>query len=231
MKKIFFAAVALLFSANAMALDNEPEVGITTTAFLGMNISNINNTALDAKVGGKAGVRFDYVLPNAHGTYVSSGLAWSMKGAKKDRPYTIPGTSTTMDATYKTNLHYLEIPVHVGFRYNMDKQFGFYGEFGPYFAIGFAGRQSVNIDADGYSQVEKDFRYNSFKNSSTRTSYQRWDAGMGFLVGAEYNQHYNLTLGFDWGITDMFRDKYRDANLPGYEPRNFAFTLAFGYRF
>lgn len=230
MKKFFFAAVALVFSANAMALDNEPEVGLTTTAFLGMNISNINNTNLDAKVGGKAGVKFDYVLPNAHGTYVSAGAAWSMKGAKTKGLFSIDG-APDLDATFKTHLHYLEIPIHVGFRYNMDKQFGFYGEFGPYFAMGFAGRQSVSISADGYSQAEKDFRYNAFKNSSTLTSYQRWDAGLGILLGAEYNQHYNLTLGFDWGITDMYRDKYRDVNLPGYKPRNFAFTLAFGYRF
>ncbi len=250
MKKIFFAAAALLFSANAMALDNEPEEGVTTVAFLGMNVSNIrgiydlakDGKLLDynAKVGGTLGFKFDYVLPNAHGTYITAGLDWTMKGCvSKTTPYNLEfnGNQYTSDITYKYNLHYIEIPVRVGFRYNLDKKLGFYGEFGPYFAVGVGGKYRINTEADGthWSKFEDEERYSAFKKSTSDTNFQRWDCGLGFRIGAEYNQHYNLILGCDWGLTDMYRDEFRDAmvtpltSLP--QAKNFNFTLAFGYRF
>ncbi len=236
MKKIFFSAIALLFSANAMALDNEPEVGVTTVAYLGMNVTNISNSKMDPKVGGILGVKFDYVLPNAHGTYFTAGMDWTMKGAKKGAK--LESTVEKIDATTKYNLHYIEVPVRFGFRYNLDKQLGFYGEFGPYFAVGVGGKTRLNIDKDGkeWTKIEDNASYKMFKSSTERPNFQRWDCGLGFRVGAEYNQHYNLTLGCDWGLTDMFRDKYRDAIADMGEhslkkAKNFNFTVAFGYRF
>ncbi len=236
MKKIFFAAVVLLFSANAMALDYEPEEGVTTVAYLGMNVTNIRNSHMDAKVGGALGVKFDYVLPHAHGTYLTAGLDWTMKGSKMDFLY---GTAENegIDATTKYRLHYIELPVRVGFRYNMDRQFGFYGEFGPYFAVGVGGKSALNIDKDGnsWTQIEDEMSYKIFKSSTVRPNFQRWDCGIGFRVGAEYNQHYNISLGCDWGLTDMFRNKYRDAVADdgGHleKLKNFNFTIAVGYRF
>jgi hypothetical protein len=68
--------------------------------------------------------------------------------------------------------------------------------------------------------------------------FQRWDAGIGFRVGAEYNQHYNLMFGCDWGLADIYRDKLRDqfyeatfrtTSLP--KVKNFNFSITFGYRF
>ncbi len=236
MKKIFFAAVALLFSANAMALDNEPEEGVTTVAYLGMNVTNIRNSHMDPKVGGVFGVKFDYVLPHAHGTYITAGLDWTMKGSKMDLLY---GTAENegVDATNKYRLHYIELPVRVGFRYNLDKQLGFYGEFGPYFAVGVGGKSVLDIDKDGniWTQKEDEASYKLFKSSTTLPNFQRWDCGLGFRLGAEYNQHYNVTLGCDWGVTDMYRNKYRDAEadkgFPLNKVKNFNFTIAFGYRF
>lgn len=231
MKKIFTMAVALLtLAGNAMALEYEPEPGISTQVFLGMNATKIKNTGYDGKIGGVFGVKFDYVLPKAHGTYISAGLDWTMKGAKADVL-----SLTGLEATDKFKLNYLEIPVHVGFRYNFSQEVGVYGEFGPYFAMGITGKHKLSVDGDGPAARADEWSYNAFKKSTTRANFQRWDAGLGFRVGAEYNQHYNLILGCDWGITDMWRDDYRDAMWTALTPlskaKNFNFTIAFGYRF
>ena len=71
---------------------------------------------------------------------------------------------------------------------------------------------------------------------------QRWDAGIGFRIGAEYEGHYNLMFGCDWGLADMYRDSFRDAyktytattfgtdsRLP--KVHNFNFSITVGYRF
>jgi len=231
MKKFLIAALALVFSGSAMALDYEPQQGATFMGFLGMNATQIKNLpGYDGKLGGNMGARIDYVLPKAHGTYITAGVDWTQKGAKYKYDYNLLGEDVSIKDKY--NLHYLEIPIRVGFRYNFSREVGVYGEFGPYFAMGVRGKHKVKVDADGdFGEYEDKESYNAFKKSTSRTNFQRWDAGLGFRVGAEYNQHYNLMLGCDWGITDMYRDDYRDVAKPGHELHNFNFTIALGYRF
>ena len=236
MKKFFMIALGVLFAGNAMAIENEPKQGFTGMAFMGVNATHIKNTEYDGKAGGVFGFRLDYVLPKAHGAYATAGVDWTMKGGRYDIDVPTLGTED-VDATVKAGLHYFEVPIRVGFRYNISKEVGVYGELGPYFAVGLGGKHKLKVDADGsqWDKIEDDMTWKIFKKSSHRENFQRWDAGFGFRVGAEYNQHYNLMLGCDWGITDMWRDDYRDAMYEARNPldkaKNFNFTLAFGYRF
>lgn len=248
MKKLLLMVVAALFAGNAMALDNEPKEGVTAMAFMGLTTSHIKNTLYNGKAGGAMGFRLDYILPKAHGTYITAGLDWTMKGGKF-KTFEVDPTDQTaaiyVDATEKAKLHYVEIPIRAGFRYNINKQIGVYGELGPYFAIGVGGKHKYKVDADGalWNDIEEDNTWKAFKKSTVagRDNFQRWDAGIGFRIGAEYNQHYNLMFGCDWGITDMWRDDYRDVmyeefrlgniGAPLAKAKNFLFTLAFGYRF
>ena len=246
MKKLFTLAVALVaMASSAMALDNEPKEGISTEGFLGFNtttirgINDLPGVDYKGKIGGFAGFKVRYVLPKAHGTYINAGVDWTQKGAKwSDIPTTFPltggGTQDTK-ATDKINLHYIEIPIHVGFLYNFTPEIGVFGEVGPYFAIGIAGKHKFSLEADGADARAMENSYAAFKKSTVRENFQRWDAGIGFRVGAEYNQHYLLALGMDWGLTDMWRDDYRDAvAVPGVtfpKIKNYNFTIALGYRF
>ena len=243
---LFIALAMAMFAGNANALENEPEEGFTYMGLFGMNVSKIQNLQLpvapfdsyNAKAGAMMGARVDYVLPKAHGTYLTAGLDWTMKGAK----VTVDDAFMDEDATSKYALHYFEIPIRVGFRYNIIEELGVYGELGPYFAIGVGGKHRLSIDEDGYevNQVEEAGTYKAFKNNTDidRPTFQRWDAGIGFRIGAEYNHRYNLMFGCDWGLADMYRDNLRDAyfhstggtlRLP--KVKNFNFSITFGYRF
>ena len=134
MKKIFTLAIALLtFAGNAMALDYEPEQGFTWQAFVGMNATKVTNLGYGGKIGGVFGLKLDYMLPKAHGTYLSAGVDWTMKGAKTDAK-AVSASNTTYDGTDKFRLNYLEIPIRMGYRYNLSRELGVFGEFGPYFA-------------------------------------------------------------------------------------------------
>lgn len=238
MKKFLIAAIALVMCAgNAKALDNEPEEGFTFMGLFGMNVSKLQNHGYNAKPGATMGARVDYVLPYAHGTYLTAGLDWTMKGGKKSLSRNIAGTD--VDATAKYNLHYFEIPIRVGFRYNPLDNLGLFAEIGPYFAVGVGGKHKFSLDFDGEAanELEDLNTYKAFKNYGYPVeTFQRWDAGIGFRVGAEYNQHYNLMIGCDWGLADIYRDSYRDdyyqtwgMRLP--EVKNFNFSITIGYRF
>jgi len=240
MKKILLVVAAMaMFTNSAKAFEYEPEEGFSYMGLFGMNISKLQNYGFCTKAGAMMGARVDYVLPKAHGTYLTAGLDWTMKGGKGDITGEVAGTN--YEATGKYALHYFEVPVRVGFRYNTSEAFGLYGEVGPYFAVGFAGRYKISFDEDGNSfrEAEDAASHKAFKNYGYPTeSFQRWDVGVGFRIGAEYNHHYNLMIGCDWGLADIYRVSYRDdfkddaANngktLP--KVRNFNFSITFGYR-
>lgn len=247
MKKILFVALAMaMFAGNANALENEPEEGFTYMGLFGLNVSKLQNDRIldKAKAGAMMGARVDYVLPNAHGTYLTAGLDWTMKGGKT--PVVVDVNSEFYDATFKRPLHYFEVPIRIGFRYNAMENLGFYGEVGPYFAIGIGGKHKCSIDGDGEAirDREDELTYKAFKNydyspANPKYPFQRWDAGIGFRIGVEYNQHYNLMFGCDWGLADLYRvnlrDDYKDnpLNLGDTLPKvhNFNFSITFGYRF
>lgn len=235
MKKFFVAALALVCSSTAFAIDYEPEEGLTTQIFAGMSASKITGFEdLDGKIGGTAGIKFEYMLPNAHGTYINAGLDWVMKGGQKTLSVTYPGIGT-VDATTSIPTHYVELPIHLGYRYNILPDLGVYADFGPYFSFGVTGNCKYSLDADGSQVAQYENSYAIFKKSENRTNFQRWDAGFGFRVGCEYDNRYSLNLGCDWGFTDMWRDSFRDAmhdsGISLDKIHNFNFTLAFGYRF
>ena len=240
MKKIFSFILALaLCTGNAMAFEfeNEPEAGLSWMGIFGMNISKIKNSAYSAKAGAQMGIRADYVLPKAHGTYLTAGVDWSMKGGKaSDNIFNLVEEPV---GSSKYVLHYIEVPIRVGFRYNVLENLGIYGELGPYFAVGVGGSHGASIGLDGQEarEAEEELSFNAFKNYDDLTlSFQRWDAGIGFRIGAEYEQHYNVMIGAEWGLADIYRtslrDRYFDVTgiaLP--KVHNFNFSITVGYRF
>ncbi len=256
MKKIFFAAIALCLTANnVMAIDNEPEEGLSWQAVFGLNISSIKGNAevddvpydMDAKVGVDIGMRGEFVLPNAHGTYISFGVEWTQKGAKQQITRNLEDSPRAFTGKYKINSHYIYIPVHVGFRYNFSEDWGIYGEVGPYFAVGITGRISFDADQEGHDQIPYEFSYKTFKKSDQNYNgcggLQRFDSGIGFRVGVECQKHYSLNVGCDWGFTDMLRKDFRNNfadhkqelyGKDGYSAdklKNFCLSITLGYRF
>ncbi len=251
MKKIVLLAALVATALPALALDHEPVEGFDAQLVFGMNVSSVRGTAydlntrapgivdLDAKAGLNVGILGRYVLPEAHGFYVLAGAEWSQKGGKYDR--VVEWSDNTFNCTHKINAHYINIPVRGGFHYNVNRDWGVYGEFGPYFAIGICGKNKITTDADGSdaSEMEKTLKYNTFsKNSGARAlgGLQRFDCGLGLRFGAEYRSIYSLNMGFDWGLTDMLRDEYRDyhydmLNYKADKLRNFNFSITLGYRF
>lgn len=250
MKKLFIIALATLFAGNAMALEYEPKSGFTFQIFGGFVASNLKGTDWDGqgfkgKIGANFGVKADYMLPNAKGTYLTASVDWAQKGAKRD--YAEPIAAPTETGINKLQAHYLEVPVRVGYRFNFSNDWGVFGEVGPYFAIGVTGKNRIKYDNDALDDKYEMYFGKNYANvfggapipaalTNIRAN-QRFDCGIGFRIGGEYHNQYSLAIGYDWGFTDVFTDKYRKEysvtypgmRLPERKNHNLAFT--FGYRF
>ena len=127
MKKILviFALLAVSF-ASVNAQEN-----LKWGATLGMNSSNFSGDAFSSKIGFHAGVKAEVELPQiAEGVYLDLGALLSLKGAKVNLG--------SYDIKY--NPCYLEIPVHMGYKYAVNENFAVFGNAGPYVAIGLFGK-------------------------------------------------------------------------------------------
>ena len=237
MKKIFaLALAAIMCASSAKALEYIPESGFTVQGLFGMNISNFRQPdaafdgLTDPKAGFNLGVRGEYMLPSCYGVFVNLGVNYTMKGAKMDVAASLPDDYS---CTVKFRPCYIEIPLHVGYRFNVLDNLGVFADFGPYFAIGVNGKEKTEFEGDAVEDRSTKF----FRNSKMILGeIQRYDFGLGFRVGAEYANHHSLNFSFDWGLTDMYRDSYRREFFKenGFELgklKNFNAGITYGYRF
>lgn len=237
MKKIFaLALAAIMCASSAKALEYIPESGFTVQGLFGMNISNFRHPdaafdgLTDPKAGFNLGVRGEYMLPSCYGVFVNLGVNYTMKGAKMDVAASLPDDYS---CTVKFRPCYIEIPLHVGYRFNVLDNLGVFADFGPYFAIGVNGKEKTEFEGDAVEDYSTKF----FRNSKMILGeIQRYDFGLGFRVGAEYANHHSLNFSFDWGLTDMYRDSYRREFFKenGFELgklKNFNAGITYGYRF
>ena len=202
MKKFILAVMAFctLGASQAFAIDNEPEEGFSNKIYVGMSIANLRNINTDSKVGYSIGWLGEYMLPGAAGTYVNFGADLSMQGAKLGDD--------------KLRTHYVAVPIHIGYRYNITPKWGVYADFGPNFEFGMGGK---------WSETDQKF----FKKASKGgCGADRFNCALGFRVGGEFNNKLSLTTGFDWGLTSTI-----DMPKPVKDIKTFNSTITLGYRF
>ena len=146
----------------------------------GLNSSTM--TWLQSKFGFHAGVRATKNLDKelTKGMYANAGALLSLKGGKMDLGDL--GKSAI-------NAYYLDIPVHIGYKYAINDKISVFGEVGPYFDFGLFGNQSCTLLVDDYS-----LKYEKSTNSSFDV-LKRFDFGFGFRVGMDYKKY--STLAFD----------------------------------
>lgn len=236
MKKILATLIGMVAIA-ATAAAQKPQFEEKNLSFMGlfgMNISNMQykhqpGMELNPKAGLNLGIRAEYMLPAVRGLFVNAGLEYGMKGGRSR----IYGPFEDMGGVYGTYIArpcYLSIPIHVGYRYDIDERVGIYADFGPYFAVGTNG--NFRTKYDDYSE---DYTESIFAKEDGVRYYKRFDCGIGLRFGAEYAQHYNFILGLDWGLTDMYTQNAKhfwyESGYHDVSCKNYCASLTLGYRF
>lgn len=190
MKKLSLILTVLLMGALSMSAKGllVPEI------VAGMNVASYNQDGASSRIGFHAGVRGDYyVTGSQEGFYFNAGLMLSLKGCTVD----------FISKSSRLNPFYLDIPVHVGYKYSVTDNIGIFADFGPYFSFGLFGK----------TEGESVFGDEGLK---------RFDAGLGLRGGVEFNKKFNVSLGYDWGLVDVVDS----GNL-----KNRNFMVSLGYKF
>ena len=177
----------------------------------GMNSSKFSTDGFDSKVGFHAGIKAEKDLPQiAQGVYLDMAALLSLKGAQV----------SASGASLKINPYYLEIPIHMGYKHAVTESISLFANFGPYFAVGLFGKMKET----DYSIDEVGGFTNIYDSASAfgDNALKRFDFGLGLKAGIEFCQKYQLSIGYDWGLTD---------NIENGSNKNRNLMLSLGYCF
>ena len=200
-RRIIIICAGLLIALPIVAQDFRPGV------LAGLNLNAPSN--MESRYGFRMGVKGELTFPKVvKGLYAESGLAISSLPWKSEK-HIYPKTGIVSQT--KATPYYLNIPLRAGFKWNCGRIAKFFVNAGPYLNIGLFG----NIkDIHGY------FDYVG--------SDHIVDWGLGFGTGIEVASHYQVSLGYEWGMRDIMSSS---DNRPTYDSRMRTFTFQLAYMF
>lgn len=173
---------------------------------IGPSFSYVNSD--DARLDGgnwqtglNVGVVAGIPLSDYQPIYLEGGLSYIEKGGKKD-------LSSGKKMTY--DLNYLEIPVVLKYKYNVDNHFSIQPQLGGYFAAGVGGKI-------------KNFEEREAQNSFSEKNFRRLDGGLRIGCGVQYDMFY-CDLTYDIGLANICHDTFDKS-------RNGGLQLNFGVNF
>ena len=209
-RRIIIFCVGVLMALPIVAQEFRP--GVVTG--LNLNVPSDLKSGLGFRVGAKG----ELALPKvANGLYTEFGLALSSIPWKTEKLYN-PNTEIT--AQDKAMPYYLNIPLHVGYKWYCGQNAKFFINAGPYLSVGLFGKiKNTAMDTN-----QKELRSVSLNYFSYVGSDHRIDWGLGFGAGFELARHYQITLGYEWGMRDIISSQ-------SYDYRNRTFTLQLAYMF
>lgn len=183
---LFLVALVATAAVSAQGL----RYGITgamNVANYAMEVEGISFNP-DSRIGFRAGFRMEMDAPFIYdGFYFDAEALLSAKGAKFD------SSSGEDAASVISRPYYLEIPIHIGYRYMFGQgNVGIFGSFGPYFGVGLFGTNKVTVA--GVESKPEAFSSDGLK---------RFDFGLGLRAGVAMFEHYRIYVGYDWGLIDV----------------------------
>lgn len=159
-----------------------------------------NRTTLGFQVGGK------YELNMANGLFMDVSTLFIMKSFKHDSYFT--------KAYQKRTMYNIDIPVHLGYKYKINKSTSVLASFGPYLGVGLWGHWKQRMETTGYKQKYVEQTINLYKKTSQDS---RFDMGVGCKIGIELYQRIQVLLSYNWGLTNLNREfnqlKHRNGQL------------------
>ncbi|MDO5522649.1 MAG: porin family protein [Bacteroidia bacterium] len=186
MKKLRLTLVVALL-AVVTAASAQMNLGVKG----GLNMSNFvygdEVTDKNMKIGFHIGLAADYDF--AYNMAIQTGLFFTTKGSTVKY-------EGLVDAEYKENLMYLQLPIHLAYKLDVSPgtRIVFHG--GPYAAYGVAGKRTAKVGSiSGEWDVDKMF-------GDAVGQYKPFDAGLGIGVGAEFGR-FLVDLGWDFGLVNI----------------------------
>ncbi|MBR2881606.1 MAG: PorT family protein [Prevotella sp.] len=211
MKKLILSIMTIVLSIPAMAQsymtteDYKKEYLYYYGLRLGMNLSTVSSDDSyldggDIQAGLNIGALVGFQLSPQAPVYLESGLFYTEKGGK--------GKNQGKKFIY--NLNYLEVPVVIKYKFDVDGDFSVHPFAGGYMAWGIGGRIKNYGDRETYKTFCED-------------NFKRFDGGIRLGCGFEYQILYG-EMAYDLGIANIGHDDFGSS-------KNGCFTINFGVNF
>lgn len=225
---IFLAAVAFTATAQSIVIDQgQPEKLLNYGVRLGFNASNVSNNfnesigtqwALnDWENGVTVGAVVDFNINNC--LSVESGLYYQRRRSdyrnlfNSEKFYAVEG---------KRHANFFQIPILASFRMGISKNIEGHIDFGPYFAMGFAGKDVYNVYTDGIeAETLQNIKKDYFGEDG---NYHAFDWGFKMGIGALLYDHYYIGFHYDAGARNTL-------SIEGTTGVNKAWNFTLGYNF
>lgn len=208
MKKFLMTLAVACFALTASAQEKgDFRFGVTA----GMNVSNITDMEMDSRIGFHVGAKAEYNITD--NLYGNAALLFSQKGNKKEEG--------SIEAT--SNPGYLELPIHIGYRFKMGDKVSIFGETGPYLAYGICGKSKAEVSGNGES-AEGKVDFFGDEDDDDCLGGKRFDFGWGVKVGVEAAK-FQISLGYEYGITKVFKSE------DNFKPHNSNLMVSVAYMF
>ena len=135
--------------------------------------------------------------------YLQAGAGYIVKGAGLNYANAHPDLFSS--GVTRLKLQYLEIPVNIV--YKLPVSFGkLVAGAGPYAAYCMRGDYNM-VAYDGAKEVQSGSQKLNFDSSpnifGTNMNLQRWDAGLNFMAGVEFNCFLTLSAHYGYGLVDI----------------------------
>lgn len=212
MKRIFTAAL-MLWAACLGSQAQEVRAGMTA----GMTMNT--PTYFSTFVGYNVGLRAEVATRENSSTIFGLGVMLSDKSWRYDYPEgeTFMGLN---EPSIKAHPTYLDIPLHVGYRWEVSPKLRVFATAGPTVSIGLYGKEKISYTGAGSHRATMKAADNVFDYEM-----ERIDASLGYRFGIELKREVQLSVSQDWGLRTI------EKQSSGMKIRNRCFTLGLTYMF
>lgn len=230
-KRVIFVVISTLggfLSANAQSLKVHPRVEVAGNfANIISKVKGERTEVTDIKPGVRVGTAIEIPIGKS-GLFVAPGITYKMQGAKETEKHE-DDLKNKVEHTQSISLHYLSVPVDLGFRINLEPVAVSF-EVGPYFAYALKGTTETKEAFISKELVygETTMSVDLFKKDKHGDQImRRYDIGVGASAAVEYSRFY-LRLGSELGLTNIADESFEDEGL---KSRNVNFYVGLGFRF
>ena len=126
------------------------------------------------------------------------------------------GDKDKLGNMWSANLHYLNIPIHIGYMMPVSKKISLFMNAGPYWGVGLFGKYTMTSGDKDTTIAE-----NIFKDY-----LKRFDCGIGVGVAYEIGKFF-VGLDGEFGFTNVV--DFKSDNVSN--PKNMNFSIGVGYKF
>lgn len=179
----------------------------------GLQLSNPKEA--DARLGFNIGAKSEISFSNNENhVFGDFGLKLSAKGWKED----LTDETGKENIEWKCRLYYLEMPIHIGYKYTVSDNIKILAGIGPYFAFGLSGKSEF----DGYNTSDTVNPYGG--NLFTNDTYKRFDFGIDAIAGIETSSNIQVYIGYELSLMSPTKERWKILSL---KDRTFRISAAY----